>query len=377
MGGSSLAPEVLRQRVRGGALPRPRHDAPRADPARSATRSIPSGRSSSSPRSRGRRSRRARHLDYFWERAARGPPLRRDHRPGLRAGGDRARARLPRRLPRRADDRRPLLGAVAVRARARGADGRRRSTTCSSGAVEMARGVPRSRRTRASTSACGSARAGGRGRDKVALRPNAVGFGLWAEQLLAESTGKQGEGHCAGARRVVGRPRPPARRGARRRPVRPRPPSSTAGSSRPPSRATSSGINPFDQPDVQAAKDQDRGRPPVRGRARRRARRLRRGAARAGASPATTSRSRRSSTPPASATSLRSSSGRARPAAPSPYGLGPRFLHSTGQLHKGGPEHRALRCRSWTTPATSCGFRASNSASGGCYARRRRETMQR
>jgi transaldolase/glucose-6-phosphate isomerase len=32
------------------------------------------------------------------------------------------------------------------------------------------------------------------GRDKVLLNPNPGGFGLWAEQLLAESTGKQGKG---------------------------------------------------------------------------------------------------------------------------------------------------------------------------------------
>jgi transaldolase / glucose-6-phosphate isomerase len=32
------------------------------------------------------------------------------------------------------------------------------------------------------------------GRDKVVLRPSSGGFGLWAEQLLAESTGKEGKG---------------------------------------------------------------------------------------------------------------------------------------------------------------------------------------
>ena len=38
------------------------------------------------------------------------------------------------------------------------------------------------------------------GRDKVVPQPNRYGFGLWVEQLLAESTGK-------------GRPRPRARAG--------------------------------------------------------------------------------------------------------------------------------------------------------------------
>ena len=32
------------------------------------------------------------------------------------------------------------------------------------------------------------------GRDKVIIRPNPRGFGLWVEQLLAESTGKEGRG---------------------------------------------------------------------------------------------------------------------------------------------------------------------------------------
>jgi len=32
------------------------------------------------------------------------------------------------------------------------------------------------------------------GRDKVLISPNRYGFGLWVEQLLAESTGKEGKG---------------------------------------------------------------------------------------------------------------------------------------------------------------------------------------
>jgi hypothetical protein len=32
------------------------------------------------------------------------------------------------------------------------------------------------------------------GRDKISINPNVHGFGLWAEQLIAESTGKQGKG---------------------------------------------------------------------------------------------------------------------------------------------------------------------------------------
>jgi hypothetical protein len=49
-------------------------------------------------------------------------------------------------------------------------------------------------------------------RDKVAINPNPGGFGLWAEQLLAESTGKDGKGlvPCPGENPNGGRDRQPA-----------------------------------------------------------------------------------------------------------------------------------------------------------------------
>ena len=53
------------------------------------------------------------------ERAASGDRFVAITDPGLGARAARARARVPARLPRRADDRRPLLGALAVRDRAR------------------------------------------------------------------------------------------------------------------------------------------------------------------------------------------------------------------------------------------------------------------
>src|SRR4029078_10047065 len=34
------------------------------------------------------------------------------------------------------------------------------------------------------------------GRDKICIAETSGGFGLWAEQLIAESTGKQGKGLC-------------------------------------------------------------------------------------------------------------------------------------------------------------------------------------
>ena len=65
--------------------------------------------------------------------------LRRGHRPGHRARGARARARLPARVRRRPGDRRALLGAVALRARPGRAGRRRRRAPCSRGAARPLR----------------------------------------------------------------------------------------------------------------------------------------------------------------------------------------------------------------------------------------------
>ena len=92
------------------------------------------------------------------------------------------------------------------------------------------------------------------GRDKVTINPNPGGFGLWAEQLLAESTGKDGKG-------LVPAPgESPEGRDRQRGEVRLEDPYelgqeffrwefavAVAGSYLE--------INPFDQPNVQAAKD--------------------------------------------------------------------------------------------------------------------------
>ena len=97
MGGSSLAPEVLRRHVRRRRVPRPRHDAPAARSARSRRSSTSSGRSSSPRRSRARRSRRARTPTTSGSKAGK---RRRSFvaitDPGLGARAARARARLPR-----------------------------------------------------------------------------------------------------------------------------------------------------------------------------------------------------------------------------------------------------------------------------------------
>jgi hypothetical protein len=172
------------------------------------------------------------------------------------------------------------------------------------------------------------------GRDKVCIEDTPGGFGLWAEQLLAESTGKQGKGLVP----AVGEPPSgPDRQSAR---VRLDPydigaeffrwefATAVAGSIL--------GINPFDQPDVQAAKD-------------RTAHILQRSGevelepessveellalAREGDYVAILA-----FVDPARAPELEPLVERARETGcVVTFGLGPRYLHSTGQLHKGGP----------------------------------------
>ena len=215
-----------------------------------------------------------------------------------------------------------------------------------------------------------------------------IGFADWAEQLIAESTGKQGTGvlpvvvpddsapevALPAARRHRGAPR--RRRGrppTSRRPTTTTGPAATSrsparwaprcccGRSRPPPPAGSSGINPFDQPDVESAKT----RPARCSRAARTARPPRSPTARSRSAPSVATGS---ATPPPSRTRSprcsaqvdgeqgyvavmayldrldqadarrgaqhRSPTGYRRPVT---FGWGPRFLHSTGQFHKGGP----------------------------------------
>ena len=98
------------------------------------------------------------------------------------------------------------------------------------------------------------------------------------------------------------------------------------------------GINPFDQPDVQAAKDKTN-EVLAAGDERARARGLARRAVRAAPSRPTTSAIQAFIDPSAGARAA--AADRARPAHETgcvvTHGLGPRYLHSTGQLHKGGP----------------------------------------
>jgi len=173
------------------------------------------------------------------------------------------------------------------------------------------------------------------GRNKVTINPNPGGFGLWVEQLLAESTGKEGKG-------LIPAPEEPAAGSDRQAPeVRLSGPyelgqefyrwefaTAVAGAIL--------GINPFDQPDVQAAKDRTN---EVLG---------------AAAEPDVTPHGSldelfaqaregdyvavQAFIDPAREDELAPLVERARETGcVVTHGLGPRYLHSTGQLHKGGP----------------------------------------
>jgi transaldolase/glucose-6-phosphate isomerase len=174
------------------------------------------------------------------------------------------------------------------------------------------------------------------GRDKVAINPDAGGFGLWAEQLLAESTGKGGKGlvpapgeNPEGDDRQAAEVRLPDPYELGQEFFRWEFATAVAGSVM--------GINPFDQPNVQEAKDR-------------------------------TSALLQTPEQLVSLTNGRSADDLLEEARPDDYvaiqafidptreaeleplisraretgcvvthGLGPRYLHSTGQLHKGGP----------------------------------------
>jgi transaldolase/glucose-6-phosphate isomerase len=172
------------------------------------------------------------------------------------------------------------------------------------------------------------------GRDKVCVDDSPTGFGLWAEQLLAESTGKQGKGLVpAPGESPDG---PDRQRGALdlvdrydlgAELYRWEFATAVAGHVL--------GINPFDQPDVQAAKDKTSevlagGEPDLAPR---------------GSLDELLAQVREGDyvciqafVDPAREEELQPLVARAHETGcVVTCGLGPRYLHSTGQLHKGGP----------------------------------------
>jgi len=211
------------------------------------------------------------------------------------------------------------------------------------------------------------------GRDKVTLLvdPPLEAFGLWVEQLVAESLGKEGQGLVPVAQEPLGEP---GEYGDDRVFVYHRMTGerdldceAIAGAGHPVlvlevrdqldlaalymtwELATAAagavlGVNPFDQPDVQAAKDatvrvlgqMERGEAPedVRGGHEEAARLML--AARPGDYVSVLGFLPPSGAADRAAADIRRSV-RARTGAATTFGYGPRFLHSTGQLHKGGP----------------------------------------
>ena len=175
------------------------------------------------------------------------------------------------------------------------------------------------------------------GRDKVCIDESPTGFGLWAEQLLAESTGSRARGSCP--RRAS---RPTGRTAARR--ARPRRRYDLAGKGElyrwEFATAVAGhvlGINPFDQPDVQAAKDKTNevlaaGEPDVDPR----------GSLDELLAQAQAGRDYvciQAFIDPAREDELAPLVERGHETGcVVTKGLGPRYLHSTGQLHKGGPD---------------------------------------
>jgi glucose-6-phosphate isomerase len=172
------------------------------------------------------------------------------------------------------------------------------------------------------------------GRDKVCIDDSPTGFGLWAEQLVAESTGKQDKGlvpapgespHGPDRQRVEVRVADSYDLGAEW--YRWEFATAVAGHVL--------GINPFDQPDVQAAKDKTNevlaaGEPDVEPRGS-----LDELLAQAGERDYVCIQG---FIDPSREAELEPLVARARETGcVVTHGLGPRYLHSTGQLHKGGP----------------------------------------
>ena len=151
-------------------------------------------------------------FEHFWSLRSDGQRVRRHHRPGLRpARSWRARARLPAHVPQRPRHRRALQRAVVLRARARGADGRRRGRAARRAPASPSRTARRFESRRRATRAVARARAGAScaqaGRDKLTyvidpplrvLRP----VGRAAHRRVDRQAG---QGHRAGRRRAARR----------------------------------------------------------------------------------------------------------------------------------------------------------------------------
>ncbi|MER3410911.1 MAG: hypothetical protein C4305_00250 [Thermoleophilia bacterium] len=176
------------------------------------------------------------------------------------------------------------------------------------------------------------------GRDKV-VSANPFGFGLWLEQLIAESTGKDGKGLVPAPSE---RPQGPDRQWVE---VRLDDPWDLGGEFFRFELAVAVcgsilGVNPFDQPNVQEAKERTQALLAGRGGEREPDRQEGMGAVEAVLDQARPGDyiALQAFIDPAREGELQPLVERARgTGCVVTVGLGPRYLHSTGQLHKGGP----------------------------------------
>ena len=335
MGGSSLAPEVIKRSF--GAESFHVLDTTHPAPIRrlaetldfDATLFIAASKSGTTLETRS-------HLDFFWERAGkRGEFFAAITDPGSELEQLAKERGFLGDLRRRADDRRALLGALGLRARAGRADGRRPRAAAGARRGD-GRGLPR-------RGGQPGPRARARARQRLERGPRQgddqpePGRLRALGRAAARGVDRQGgQGPDPGAGGVARRARPPGARGAAAVAVRARPGVLPLGV-----RDRGRRLDPRDQP-VRPAERPGREGQDERG-ARRAASRTSSRAARSTSCSrrrgrATTSRCRRSSTPSASPSWSRCSSARARTTGcVVTHGLGPRYLHSTGQLHKGGP----------------------------------------
>ena len=208
--------------VPAGDVPRPRHDASAGDSQTSRRSSTSRARCSSSPRSPARPWRRAPTLTTSGSGAQTGELWAAITDPGSALEELALERELWCDFRRRADDRRPLLGAVGVRDRAGRADGDRPDAVSAAGTGD-GRGVPAGRGQPGPRARALARRgvAGGPGQDLRRAEPGRLRPLGRAAARGVDREARQGADPRA--RRAGRRARPPGAGGAGHRPVRARP----------------------------------------------------------------------------------------------------------------------------------------------------------
>ena len=203
MGGSSLAPEVIRLSFGDqdglARAARARLDRRGRDPRDPATASTSSKTLFLVSTKSGGTIETLSLFRLLLVAAARGPRSSSRSPTRLRPRRPRERARLPPHVPQRPRHRRALQRAVVLRARARGADGRRRRGLLDRAGVAEQNcltfdSLEREQRPLARPGAGASSRSPAATSSPTSSTRRSQSFGLWVEQLIAESTGKHGKG---------------------------------------------------------------------------------------------------------------------------------------------------------------------------------------